>query len=195
MNFIESLLTLDRELFLILNSQHSPLMDEVMFFVSKVWVWIPLYLLVILYIAKRWKKESIWIILSIVLCLVATDQLTNLTKELFQRLRPSHAPDLAGLVHHVNGYMGGKFGFVSGHASNSFGFAMISALIMKNNYYTMGIFAWAGVVAYSRIYLGVHYPLDILGGMLLGMLLAGIIFNVMNRFQRRLMAEIKSRFF
>ncbi len=192
---LETILELDRSLFLLINGWNSPFFDEIMFFVSKVWVWAPLYLTFIIYAVKRWKLESIWIILAMILCVVATDQLTNVTKDFFQRLRPSHEPLLEGMVHQVNGYVGGKFGFVSAHSSNSFGFAMLSSLIIRNRHYSLSVFIWAALVAYSRMYLGVHYPLDIMGGMLLGILMAWLIFTVMENIRRRLMAEIRSRFF
>lgn len=195
MTFIETLLTWDKELFLVLNGFNHPIADVFMFYISKVWVWVPLYLGVILFIAKKWKMEAIWIVLSIVICLLLTDQLTNVTKEVFQRLRPSHEPELQGLVHHVKGYVGGKFGFVSGHSSNVFGFALLSALIIKNKTYTWSIFIWASVVAYSRIYLGVHYPLDIFCGMVLGIGVSTIVYLILDKFRKKLIAEIKSRFF
>jgi undecaprenyl-diphosphatase len=195
MSFLETLISWDKELFLSLNGIHHPMVDVLMFYISKMWIWIPLYLGVIYFIVRKWKMEAIWIILSIVICVVLTDQLTNLTKEIFQRLRPSHEPDLQGLVHHVNGYVGGRFGFVSGHSSNVFGFALLSSLIIKNMYYTWSIFTWATIVAYSRIYLGVHYPLDIFGGMVLGIGIATIVYLIMDKFRKKLIAEIKSRFF
>lgn len=195
MSFIETLLMWDKELFLTLNAVNNPQVDMLMFYISKMWVWIPLYIGVIYFFVRKWKMEAVWIILSVVICVVLTDQLTNLTKEIFQRLRPSHDPDLQGLVHHVNGYVGGKFGFVSGHSSNVFGFALLSSLIFKNRYYTWSIFTWAVIVAYSRIYLGVHYPLDIFCGMVLGLGVAAIVYLILDKFRKKLMAEIKSRFF
>lgn len=195
MSFIDVVLDIDTKLFLFLNGLHTPFLDVLMFNISKIWIWIPLYLGVIVFIVKKWKQESIWILLSLIICFALTDQLTNLIKEIFGRLRPSHEPDLAGLVHHVHGYLGGKFSFVSGHAANVFGFALLSALIIKNTIYSWAIFFWAVAVAYSRIYLGVHYPLDMLGGMSLGMGIATIIFLIWNRFQKKLISEIKSRFF
>lgn len=191
---LESLLEIDRSLFLLINGWHTPFLDQLMFFVSKVWIWVPLYLIFIGYAIRRWKLESIWIILAFVICVVATDQLTNLTKEFFQRLRPSHEPLLEGLVHHVNGYVGGRYGFVSGHSSNSFGFAMLSALLIRNRYYSITVFSWAALVAYSRIYLGVHYPFDILGGTLLGILMAWLVYSLLERLRRKLKADLRSRF-
>ena len=195
MSFLETLISWDKDLFLTLNGIHHPMVDVLMFYISKMWIWVPLYLGVIYFIVRKWKMEAIWIILSIVICVVLTDQLTNLTKEIFQRLRPSHEPDLQGLVHHVNGYVGGRFGFVSGHSSNVFGFALLSSLIIKNMYYTWSIFTWATIVAYSRIYLGVHYPLDIFGGIVLGVGIATIVYLILDKFRKKLIAEIKSRFF
>lgn len=195
MSFLETLLMWDREIFLSLNAIHNPQVDMLMFYISKMWIWIPLYLGVIFFFVKKWKMEAIWIILSVVICVVLTDQLTNLTKEIFQRLRPSHEPDLQGLVHYVKGYVGGRFGFVSGHSANVFGFALLSSLIFKNRYYTWSIFTWAVIVAYSRIYLGVHYPLDIFCGMLLGLGVATIVYLILDKFRKKLIAEIKSRFF
>jgi undecaprenyl-diphosphatase len=157
-------------------------------------VWTPLYIAIIIGWIKRWKMEALWVILTVVICLVLTDQFSNLTKNLFERLRPSHNPELEGLVHHVKGYVGGKFGFVSGHASNVFGFALLTSLIVKNSVYSVFIFMWATMVAYSRIYLGVHYPLDIIGGMILGMTLAVITYTVYFRVRLKLMAEIRNRF-
>lgn len=92
------------------------------------------------------------------------------------RYRPSHNFDLQGLVHLVNGYSGGLFGFVSSHAANSFGIAIFTALFLKNKWYWIFILLWAVLVSYSRIYLGVHYPADIIGGMVLGCFWAVIIF-------------------
>lgn len=189
MTFLETLLTWDKHLLLILNGFNHPIADVIMFYISKVWVWIPLYLVVIVYIVKKWQMESIWIILSIVLCLVLTDQFANITKEFFHRFRPSHSPDLEGLVHHVRGYVGGKYGFVSGHASNAFGFALLSSLIVKNKTYTWSIFIWACVVAYSRMYLGVHYPLDIFCGMLLGLGVATIVYLILDKFRKQLLRK------
>lgn len=195
MSMLESLKAIDESIFLTLNGMHTPDFDGFMFLMSKVWLWIPIYVIFVIYLIRKWKMESIWIILSVVICLVLTDQLTNLTKDFFGRLRPSHNPEFAGLVHHVNGYMGGKFGFVSGHASNVFGFALLSSLIVKNYIYSIVIFFWAALIAYSRIYLGVHYPFDILGGMMLGMSVAAITFLLLQGFRKKLISEIKSRFF
>ena len=195
MSFLDWLLFQDTKLFLFLNGLHTPLLDEFMYIISKVWVWIPLYLGVVAFIIKKWKMESIWIILSIILFVVLSDQLKNITKAFFVSLITKQEPAQKGLVHHVNGYLSGNYSFVSGHSSNVFGFALLSSLILKQKVYTWAIFFWAAAVAYSRIYLGVHYPLDIFGGMVLGVGIALIIYTILRGFQKKLLAEIKSRFF
>ena len=174
MGIIHQLHQWDQQLFLTLNGIHHPVADELMWLVSAIWTWIPLYLLVSFYIAKNWKKKAWWILLVFVLCVVLTDQMTNIIKESVHRFRPSRDPSLTGLVHLVNGYTGGKFGFVSAHTSNSFGFALLSSFLFRNRAYTISIFAWAAIVSYSRIYLGVHYPGDVVGGAILGLMVGGL---------------------
>lgn len=173
MNLFESLLLLDKNLFLAINGFHSSFWDGVMFGISAKFTWVPLYVAVLAVIIKNWKRESIWLIIALVGCIIISDQIASgLIKELVQRLRPSHAPELRNMVHLVNGYSGGQFGFVSSHAANAFGFAFLSSTLFKNRKYTSVIFCWAVLVSYSRMYLGVHYPLDILGGALVGVLAA-----------------------
>ena len=193
MSVLERLLEIDTNIFLFLNGLHTSWLDMPMYYISKVWVWIPLYALVVFHIVKKWKKEAIWIILTLVLCVVLTDQLTNLIKYGVERVRPSREPLLEGLVHHVNGYRSGGFSFVSGHASNVFGFAMLSSLILKNRAYSWFIFVWAVIVAYSRIYLGVHYPLDILCGTILGLGIAVILYAILDRFQKHLKSNLRNQ--
>jgi len=115
----------------------------------------------------------IFIGLMVLLC----DQIsTSVFKEGFERFRPSHEPALEGMVDLINGKKGGKFGFVSSHATNSFGLAVFSLLLFRFNWYTLFILFWATLNSYSRIYMGVHYPGDILGGLLLGSLIGWFVY-------------------
>lgn len=166
---------IDHSLFLFLNSFHSPFFDVVMRTVSLKTVWIPFYLFIVYLLTTRYKKR-VWLILLFAALLVTfTDQATNLIKNYFERLRPCHEPSLAGLVHTVRGKCGGLYGFVSAHAANTFGIASFTAPLVRKKWYTWTIFIWAAIVSYSRTYLGVHYPGDILGGAILGFV-AGSVF-------------------
>ncbi len=161
---------LDQNIFLFLNSHHSPFFDEVMWILSLKTVWIPLYLVIIWMIIRKYGKLSWTPLLMIPLLVLIDDQGSSLIKELTERPRPCHDPDLAGMVHTVRGYCAGMYGFVSGHASNSFGVAAFSASLLGRRWFALAIFIWAALVSYSRIYLGVHYPGDIIGGALLGII-------------------------
>ena len=115
--------------------------------------------------------------LFLAIVIILCDQISSsIIKEIVGRLRPSHEPELEGIVRLLNGHKSGKFSFTSSHATNSFGLAMFSALLYKNWRYTVFIFIWAAINSYSRIYLGLHYPADILGGLILGITIAFLIF-------------------
>jgi undecaprenyl-diphosphatase len=142
-----------------------------MLFVTRKETWIPFYLVIIFYVIKNYRSKSLLIFIFLAITIVASDQLSVLLKETIQRLRPVHDPAIGHLVHNIL-KKGGLYGFVSSHATNSFAIFVFTSRIFKNRSYSFLLFFWALLVSYSRIYIGVHYPLDILGGAILGWLLA-----------------------
>jgi undecaprenyl-diphosphatase len=163
---------LDQELFLFLNSLNSPFWDNIMYVISGRVTWIPLYLVILYVLGSKLKRKMFVLIPVIIVAVTLCDQISvHLFKEVFQRLRPCHEPALEGLIHLVRGQCGGQYGFVSSHATNSFNVALLSLLFIQKRWFTISILFWAALIGYSRIYLGVHYPGDVIGGALLGSLI------------------------
>lgn len=184
MDLIQQLNFYDTQLLLFLNGLHNSFFDGFMYTFTQIYVWIPFYLSVIYVILKSQKKEGLWIILSLILCIVIADQISSgIIKNAVQRLRPSRDPALEGLIHTVNAYVGGKFGFTSSHAANTFSFALLSASYFRNKNFSIVVISWSLINCYSRMYLGVHYPLDIVGGLLVGFLTVLVIYTLMNKFK------------
>ncbi len=173
---LEKVLVLEHDLFLSLNGHHTAYWDDVMWLISGKIVWLPLaiFILLILFYKTSW-RESLLVLLAIVLVVTLCDQFaSHLCKPLFMRFRPTHHPDFMNQVHTVFGYRGGKYGFISSHAANAFGFAMYMALLFRHKAFTWTIFTWAVVMAYTRIYLGVHFISDIVPG-----IIAGCLFGIL----------------
>lgn len=178
---MEALSTIDSDLFLFLNGLHADWMDGVMVLITQMWVWLPLYLLLIYWTVKQYGKRCWWIFLAVALVVLCSDQLSaHVCKPLFQRLRPCYNTDLQGLIHLPKGMAGGQYGFVSSHAANTFAVAAFLTAALRKNYKWMGIvlYLWAFISSYSRIYIGYHYPGDILCGAILGILVGLILWKV-----------------
>jgi len=168
---VDTLIAWDRELFLVLNGWGTPPFDGFWLLLSHALTNVVVYLLAWFYLSRKLKlRAALFLFLSTLLLILITDQFTNLAKYFFSRLRPCHDPDLQAWVRLVKAGCGGQFGFFSGHASNSFALAVFFGRFYRPLSRWMAFFflALATFIAYSRIYLGVHFPLDILVGALLG---------------------------
>ena len=171
--------TLDTSLTLAINSCHSPFFDNFFYIYTQTWTWLPLLLVMLVWMWRKWGVRSLYVVLGIALCILLADQISSsLLKPLVARLRPTHNPEIADLIHTVGGYRGGLYGFVSSHAANAFAFAVFTSLVIRNRYYALGITIWALLTAYSRVYLGVHYVGDVVCGAVLGVLVALLVYSI-----------------
>ena len=136
------------------------------------------------------------VVLGIALTITLADQISSgLIKDFIGRFRPTHNPEIESIVHTVNGYKGGLYGFVSSHAANTLGVAVYISLLFRNRYITLFMMLWSLLVAYSRIYLGVHYPGDILGGMVVGVISGFVVYKIYDYAILRLKLNEKNDFF
>ncbi|MFN5620748.1 MAG: phosphatase PAP2 family protein [Flavobacteriales bacterium] len=190
MILLDVLQSMDERLFWLLHPNHTPWLDQVMWYVSKMTMWIPVYALMMYTLFKRLHSvEFVTACIAIALLLFFTDFLAvKLVKETVQRLRPSHHPAWQHLLHLVadengNPYRGGQYGFFSNHASNYAGVATFFYLVIRpiSKLLTSLLVFWVVLISYSRIYLGVHYPFDILAGWMYGVLCAWLMFAVFKR--------------
>ncbi len=170
---MEEIILEDKQAMIFLNNLGSSTFDPFWILVSEKWFWIPLYVIFLYFLYKNFNKKSLfYILLFVALGITASDQIANIFKFGFERLRPCHDPSLEGLLREVK--CGGKFGFYSAHSSNSFFVATYLTILLgkKIKQLPYFLFVWAAIVAYSRVYLGMHFPGDIIVGAIMGILLA-----------------------
>ena len=171
---IEYLNSLDTKLFLFLNGLHNAFFDPIMYWFSDKLIWVPMYVIIAFFIIWKYKMRGVIILLITGLVIALCDQTaSHLIKNLTHRLRPSHEPALAGLIHLSKAGPGGLYGFVSSHAANAFGLATFLYFVLDNRFRFLKywLFLWAALVSYSRIYNGVHYPADVIVAAILSSLI------------------------
>ena len=190
---LERLIHIDTEVLLAINGWHAPWADTLMWIISARVTWIPLYLLLMGLLVWRFHKPvstSIKWLQKVPACVVMIVMLglavgvadfiaSGILKDLVARPRPTRVPELEGVLHLVNGYKSGTYGFVSSHAANTMALALLFSLIWRNKIATIGMMLWVAANCYSRMYLGVHYPTDILGGLIVGSLVAVLAYWVL----------------
>lgn len=199
---MDYLIHIDQQWLLAINGWHSEWADMLMWYISKSTTWLPLYALLVGLIVYRFGILSpslcregrrgssllrVLIILAGFAVAVGVSDFVSsgIIKPWVCRLRPTHEPELAGLIHLVNGYTGGLYGFVSSHAANTMACALLFALLYRNKYATVGLMLWVALNCYSRMYLGVHYPADIIGGLAIGALMATLTYGMVRRLLER----------
>ena len=197
MDVLERLVHIDTEVLLAINGWHAPWADTLMWIISAKTTWIPLYLLLIGLLIWRYRKPAVesvkWLqkvpvcvvmIVMIALAVGAADFIASgILKDFVARPRPTRVPGLEGVLHLVNGYRSGQYGFVSSHAANTMACGLLFSLIWRNKIATVGLMLWVAANCYSRMYLGVHYPTDILGGLMVGALVAVVVYAMLVRYR------------
>ena len=154
-----------------------------MYYATKSLLWIPLYCVFLFLLIRQYLWKTLWILLIAAIMILISDQLANLFKETFHRLRPSHEQGL--MVHLVNAYKGGEFGFYSSHASNTFSIAVLMIVLIGKKYrwFFVPALLWCTFMSYTRVYLGVHFPGDILAGAIIGSLIGYFSGRIFLRFR------------
>lgn len=187
--FILWLSDIDARLLLIVNGVHSPFFDSVMWCISGRWIWVPFYAVLAYLLFRRmsWKRASICLVTIGLIILAADQTCATLIRPEIGRLRPANLNNpLSSFVHVVNGYRGGRYGFPSCHAANTFALAVFMSLVIRHKWFTVMMFSWAFVVSYSRMYLGVHYFGDLFCGATIGSLFAVLFYYLQNYLFKRL---------
>ena len=183
---IEYFNSIDTQWLLAVNSWHCDYMDIAMWMISSRVSWVlPALMFIFIMARKRWKTLAVALLL-VAIAVLLTDQLSSgLIKHTVERLRPTHAPAIMDQLHVVHDYRGGLYGFTSSHAANSISVAIVLAAIFRSRWVALAMAVWTLLQCYSRVYLGVHYPGDIVGGLIVGAIAATVIIVLWRRLTPR----------
>ena len=183
---IEYLNDIDADALLAVNGLHDLFQDSFWWLVSAKWSSLLLVLAIVWILLHQNRRHALLVLAMLVLTIVVADQVSSgLIKHLVERLRPTHDPSLESMVHVINGYRGGLYGFVSSHSANFFAVSTFLSLVMRQRWVAFSLFTWALLQCYSRMYLGVHYPGDILGGIVVGVLAGWLVWCILRWIQHR----------
>lgn len=181
---METLLNFDTYLTLLINGSECAWLDQVAWYATRLWSWLPLLAALLAILAVRLERRSLcFVLLGIVLCVLISDQVaSSIFKPLVCRLRPTHDPALEGLVDIVNGYRGGQYGFFSSHASNTMSVTVFLSLIFRQKWISTSLVLWSLMTCWTRVYLGVHFFGDVLTGVVFGALVGYCVYVLLRRY-------------
>lgn len=175
---MEEILNLDRRISLFFNGSDSMIFDDVFYTATLTVTWIPVGLLLLYIVYRNGGVKMFWMVLMMILLgIFISDQLSSsIVKPLTHRFRPANDPEIMYLVDVVNDYRGGRYGFFSAHASNTFTVAVFLALLFRHRVVSIMLVSWAALNCYTRVYLGVHYMGDVLVGTCVGILVGSLLY-------------------
>lgn len=179
MSLFDQILSLDKELFLYVNSKHEAWLDPIMLILSSFAMWIIVFLLIVSFLIYRTKKNKFKPVLGLVFTMGINAGINYIVKILVARPRPLNVEEWNGVIHAIE-KSDVSYSFYSAHSSNSFAIAVFSLLYIKNKLYSALVLLWALIVAYSRLYVGKHYPIDIVCGIIFGSLIGYCGYKLFN---------------
>jgi len=190
---MEWLNQIDTQLLLFLNGNKNTFWDMTILLLTRKESWISMYLIVLFFLLKQYKRSALFLIPMLILTIILNDQISGFIKDTIERFRPYRDPNISHLINIVR-KPSGTYGFVSAHAANAFGFMTFTSMVFRNRIYTIFFLFWAILVGYTRIYLGVHFPGDVIAGGIMGTLIGWGMYRLTTWLENHFMANAKKTF-